>query len=90
MELTYLVEKRRVAPQVLDELRRAVSDPSEPIEMLPLSLGIIDVLDQVLRAAVPDMPDRIIAATALANGLPLVSGDRKIRSAALPRLSVVW
>lgn len=37
---------------------------------------------------VPDMPDRIIAATALHLNLPLLSRDRQIAS--LPGIIVVW
>jgi predicted nucleic acid-binding protein len=49
-------------------------------------------MDLVPRAEVPDMPDLIIAATAVAHPLSLVSQDSEIRaSAALKGLiSVVW
>jgi len=90
VELTYLVEKGKIDSVVLAELWKAVSDPNEPIDVLPLSLDVARELDQVPRGTVPDMPDRIIAATALAHGLPLVSKDGNIRSLTLPGLSVVW
>lgn len=90
IELIYLIEKGRLAPIVLSELWNAVSDPTEPVEALPLSVGVASVFDRIPRGIVPDMPDRIIAATALAHGLPLVSADRCIRSLAVPGLSVVW
>ena len=37
-------------------------------------------MSQIPRDVVPDMPDRIIAATALSNSLPLVTRDLKIRA----------
>jgi predicted nucleic acid-binding protein len=40
-------------------------------------------LRRVRREDVPDMPDRIIAATALALDLPLVTRDGKIRAAGI-------
>ena len=42
---------------------------------------------EISRAAVPDMPDRIIAATARRHGLPLVSRDRKIRACGI---ETIW
>jgi predicted nucleic acid-binding protein len=51
-------------------------------------LTVLRVLQQVKRETVPDMPDRIIAATALALGLPLLSRDRAL--AAVEGLKVIW
>lgn len=90
VELTYLVEKRKIDPAVLAELWNAVRDPAGQVVALPLSLDVAAVLDQIPRSTVPDMPDRIIAATALAHGLPLVSADQKILSLTVPGLTVVW
>jgi predicted nucleic acid-binding protein len=39
-------------------------------------------MDQVPRAEVPDMPDRIVAATAVAHDLSLVSADSDIQGSA--------
>jgi predicted nucleic acid-binding protein len=39
------------------------------------------------REEVPGMPDRIIAATGLHLGVPVLSRDRKIRAA---RLETIW
>src|SRR4051812_13760165 len=64
VEMTYLVEKRRLAQAVLDELRTAVRDPAEPLAALPLSLDIAEAVARIPRSIVPDMPDRVIAATA--------------------------
>jgi len=35
---------------------------------------------------VPDLPDRIIAATALSHNLPLVTADHKIRASRIPTI----
>ena len=42
-----------------------------------------DVHTKDNRAQVPDMPDRIIAATALSLGLPLVTRDGRIRDSGI-------
>ena len=39
------------------------------------------------RDVVPDMPDRIIAATAVHLGLPLITRDERIRSAGI---KTIW
>jgi predicted nucleic acid-binding protein len=39
--------------------------------------------EQIGRAEIPDMPDRIIAATAVCLGVPLVMRDGKIRASAV-------
>jgi hypothetical protein len=49
------------------------TDPNERLEVLPHTLEIAQAMDLDPRAEVPDMPDRIIAATAVAHKLPLVS-----------------
>lgn len=90
VEMTYLVEKRKLDPAIRARVWAAIQNPAEPVEALPLSLDVAKVLDQIPRGSVPDMPDRMISATALAHHLPLVSADRKIRALSVPGLSVVW
>jgi PIN domain nuclease of toxin-antitoxin system len=45
-------------------------------------------LQQVPRLAVPDMPDRIITATALQHSLPLITKDEDIKKSAI--VTTVW
>ena len=90
VEMTYLVEKFRLDPLVLSELWSAIRDPLTPIEILALSIDVADTIRHIPRTLVPDMPDRIITATALAHSLPLVTSDGKIRAVTLPGLSVIW
>ncbi len=44
-------------------------------------------MTRVMRAEVPDLPDRIIAATALHLEVPVISRDRKIQASSL---ETVW
>jgi predicted nucleic acid-binding protein len=44
-------------------------------------------LKTVSRQAVPDMPDRIMAATALHKGLPLITRDSNLRSCGI---ETIW
>jgi len=54
---------------------------------VPFTLSIAETMQQVERAKVPDMPDRIISATALHLGVPLISRDGKIR---VSGITTVW
>ncbi|HLA78333.1 MAG TPA: hypothetical protein VJU18_12195 [Vicinamibacteria bacterium] len=52
-----------------------------------MSESIARCVALIPRESVPDMPDRIIAATALQVGVPLVTRDGRIRASGL---DVVW
>lgn len=54
---------------------------------IPVDSSIAQALRHVSRDQIPDMPDRIIAATALHLGLPLISRDGKIR---LSEVETIW
>lgn len=93
VELNYLVGKKSFPyVGVLPKLIALIRDPSEPIEALPLTVTVAEAMDRVPRTEVPDMPDRIIAATAIAHSMRLVSADPDIQgSASLQSLvPVIW
>ena len=93
VELSYLAGKKSFPyAGVLPRLLALVTDPNEPVGVLPVTLDVALAMDRVPRGEVPDMPDRIIAATAVAHNLPLVSADSDIQgSASLKALvPVVW
>ena len=87
VEATYLVEKNRIQAQALARLENAVGSPDSFIQPVPLTIEIAVALKEIPRNSVPDMPDRIIAATALALGLPLVTHDGKIRASGI---ETIW
>ena len=87
VEVTYLVEKGRLDSATRDFLLQALQDPESAVELVPLDFEVADALARVPRDEVPDMPDRIIAATAVHLGLPLVSRDRKIRASSV---TTIW
>jgi predicted nucleic acid-binding protein len=63
------------------------SQPNSGLVMVPLDFAVAQTVQQISRTDVPEMPDRIIAATAYYLGLPLVTRDHKIRSA---NLATIW
>ena len=87
VELVYLIEKRRLPHRALDRLIHSIEDPDGAFEVVALDAPIAKVLSQVPREDVPDMPDRIIAATAVHMNLPLVTRDHRIKASAT---QTVW
>lgn len=87
VEITYLVDKRRLTPDQLAIIKDVLRRPDSGFVIVPLTYAIAETLARVRIDEVPDMPDRIIAATALRLGVPLVTRDRKIRSASL---DTIW
>lgn len=87
VEITYLVEKGRLPSDTRQILINALDGPNDPYALKPLDRRVADILPLVLRAEVPDLPDRIIAATALALGLALVSRDGRIRAS---QVQTIW
>lgn len=88
VEITYLVEKSRLPAIALEQLLQSLRDPDVSLVVAPIDLAIAECLSQIPRETVPDMGDRIIAATALHLGLPLVTKDEKLR--ALTAIQTIW
>jgi PIN domain nuclease of toxin-antitoxin system len=86
-EVVYLVEKNRLPAAAYEDLKKALNNPNHVLQEAPLTAGVVEALRQVPRDVVPDMPDRIVAATALYLGVPVISGDARIRAA---KLQTVW
>ena len=87
VEVVYLAEKGKLPPVVLDRLTTALSEPNSGFLIAPLNLPVVLAVPQISRDMVPDMPDRIIAATALHLGLPLVTRDSEI---AKTGIKTIW
>lgn len=86
-EIVYLVEKNRLPASAYQDLKDALADPDYVIEEAPFNAEIVDTMRQIPRADVPDMPDRIVAATAAYFGAPVISRDRRIRASSL---QTIW
>lgn len=78
VELIYLTEKGRIPPDVLNLMRDALDDSTIAFRLIETSREVADEVENIPRQTVPEMPDRIIAATALHLNLPLVTKDHKI------------
>jgi PIN domain nuclease of toxin-antitoxin system len=80
VEITYLVEKGRLDAAVLPRMLTELRNPATTLELAALDLGVVLALEDISRAQVPELPDRVIAATAWHHCVPLVTRDRRIRS----------
>ena len=88
VEIVYLIEKKRLVPQTLTSLMRFLKMPNSSFTAQDLTAEIAEILAQIPRSTVTDMPDRIIAATALHMNLPLITKDHKIQ--ALQNIRTIW
>jgi PIN domain nuclease of toxin-antitoxin system len=80
IEICYLIEKRRIASDLLQRIQVVFNEPDPSLVVVPIDLAISLAVQNIDRDTVPDMPDRIIAATALYLNLPLVTRDQKIQA----------
>ena len=79
-EIVYLIEKGRIPANVYPELKAALADPEHVFKEAAFTSEVVEAMPQVPRDAIPDMPDRIVAATAVYFGVPVISRDGKIRT----------
>jgi PIN domain nuclease of toxin-antitoxin system len=82
-EVVYLVEKGRLLASAYIDLQNALHDPDHVLQEAPVTSEIVDSMMGVPRADIPDMPDRIVAATATYFGVPAISRDGRIRASSV-------
>ena len=87
IEVVYLMERKRIPAAALQRLRNALTDPHAGLYIAPVDSLVADALEKVPRNIVPDMPDRIIAATALHLGAVLITRDRRLQAAGI---QTIW
>ena len=86
-EIVYLIEKKRLPASAYDDVTRALDDPHDVLQEIPVSVEVIEAMRSVSREAVPDMPDRIVAGTAIYFGVPVISRDGMIRASSV---QTIW
>jgi PIN domain nuclease of toxin-antitoxin system len=88
VETVYLQEKGRIPADFNAQLDAELQTGTSGLVLADLTAEVVDALSRVSRTDVPDMPDRIIVATALHLGLSLLSRDHKIQQANV--VKTVW
>jgi PIN domain nuclease of toxin-antitoxin system len=87
VEVVYLAEKGRISGETFDRLMDTIDKPDSVLVEVALDRDIVLSVAAINRSEVPDMPDRIIAATALSLGIPLISRDGKIQASSI---KTIW
>ena len=87
VEIIYLVEKGRINAATMTRLVAELDLADAVLTEVPLNRHVAQAMRRIARSDVPDMPDRIIAATALYLAIPIISRDRKICAS---DLKTIW
>jgi len=85
VELVYLIDRRKLVPEFMQRVLQQIDDAL--FTLVPVDIHVVNALSKIPRNTVPDMPDRIIAATSAALGISVVTCDSKIRSA---DIQTIW
>jgi predicted nucleic acid-binding protein len=86
-EILYLVEKKRIPADAYTAIAENLSDPDWTFTELVVDRHITNTMQRVSREQVPDLPDRVIAATALRFDIPLITADAYIRASSV---ETIW
>ena len=86
-EIVYLSEKRRIPGETFTRFLAALDLPDGVLTEICFGRHVVEAMLQIDRTRVPDLPDRIIAATAVSRGVPLVTRDERIR---VSGVTTVW
>lgn len=81
------VSRGRIPLEAIALLEEGLGQESGLLEIVPVTYAIASAVQRIPREQVPDLPDRVIAATALHLGVPLISRDRKIQ---LSAVETIW
>jgi len=86
-EMVYLIEKKRIPANALNDLHIAIANPEAVLQHVPVDENVAVKMAEIPRQDLPDLPDRVIAATALFYGVPVLSRDRRVRSSTI---KTIW
>lgn len=79
-EMVYLIEKERIPPTALDDILAAITDAKSVLRHVVLDERVALAMRTISRQQLPDLPDRVIAATAALHRVPVLSRDGRIHA----------
>lgn len=86
-EMVYLIEKGRIPANAINDLHAATADPKAVLRHVALDENVAMKMAEISRQDLPDLPDRVIAATALFHDVPVLSRDGRIRASTI---QTIW
>ncbi|HEX8201382.1 MAG TPA: PIN domain-containing protein [Isosphaeraceae bacterium] len=86
IEIIYLLEKNKINPTTLDRVL-ALLDLNELLVIAAVDRPVALAMRSISRAQISDLPVRVIAATAVRLGVPLISRDGKIQASGV---TTIW
>lgn len=78
VEAIFLLQRQRIVQSVLDQLLHLPEEPTATLYVTPLNLAVVLAVNAFGPAAIAELADRIIAATAYTLSLPLLTTDHVI------------
>ena len=88
VEAIFLMQRWRIPEAQVLKLFELSEDTEASICVVPLNMAVAQAVSDFGPVAIPDMPDRIIAATARALDVPLITVDPIITESEL--VEVIW
>ncbi|GAB4410207.1 MAG: hypothetical protein Fur0044_03870 [Anaerolineae bacterium] len=88
VETIFLVQRERLNQEVVQTLLALTENPADGIYIYPLDKAVVQALSRFGPAAIPELADRIIAATAIHLNLPLLTTDASIQASKL--VQTIW
>lgn len=86
VEIVYLTEKGRISDQVFDRVVEDLEGGDSLLVEAPLDRHVVAAMRELDRASVPDLPDRVIAATGHHLGVPVITKDSAITGSVVETL----
>lgn len=86
-EILFLGERGRLNDDALVRVAEAIERPGGVFREIPFDRHFVRSMAAIARADVPELPDRIIAATARHHQVPLITRDARIRASGV---TTIW
>ena len=87
-DLVYLTEKGKLPVAAMQQVRHVIDDPVQPFTLAPVTSSVMDSFIAPAPTRLPDPWDRLIVATAVSEGLSLVTRDELITESRL--VQTIW
>ncbi|OUC16193.1 MAG: PIN domain protein [Alkalinema sp. CACIAM 70d] len=86
-EIVYLSERNRIPAATLSKFLGVVNAGQSVWVEVPIEHRVVIAMQMIDRAQIPELADRIIAATAVHCGVPVITRDHKIQASSI---STIW